>query len=336
MLFIPLVLQGLTGAILVFEHEITHKDYKISYGENHKLSEIISSAQTAVDNEFKANFVRFDDAAFVRFSKENSKERIEVVVDPFSLEVLEIKNSSGGFFRIIKRFHENLLIGAVGQNIVGIYGFVMLFMTISGIILWWPKTGMLKRALTFKISDKGKKFHRDVHGAIGFYLTIPLFIIAFSGVYLIYPNGTHAFIDTFFSARNLREMPKASRVESDMISIDEALKIADEDNLISASIPTKKDQPYRFNFAPENYSEGAPMITVFVDPYVAKIIEKRDPKNYSIGEKIIAWQHALHAGEEFGLVSKTINFLAGLSILLFSITGIMLWLIKRKSKKNKL
>lgn len=306
---------------------------KFLTGESHQLREIISAAQSEIGSDFKANFIRFDGAAFVRFSKQNSKERTEVVVDPFLLKVLEVKDSSGGFFRIIKRFHDNLLIGEVGKNIVGIYGFVMIFMTISGMILWWPKSGMLKRALTFKLADKGKKFHRDIHGAIGFYLTIPLFIISFSGVYLIYPNSTHAFVDTFFSARNLREMPKASKVENDMISIDEALEIANQDNLISASIPAKKDQPYRFNFAPENYRDGAPMITVFVDQYEAKIIENRDPKYFSIGEKIIAWQHALHAGEEFGLISKTINFLAGLSILLFSITGVMLWWIKRKSKK---
>ena len=32
-----------------------------------------------------------------------------------------------------------------------------------------------------------------------------------------------------------------------------------------------------------------------------EIIEKRDPKTFSIGEKIIVWQHAFHAGEGFGL-----------------------------------
>jgi uncharacterized iron-regulated membrane protein len=46
----------------------------------------------------------------------------------------------------------------------------MLFMALSGLFLWWPKKAFLKCALTFKFADKGKKFHRDLQGAAGFWL----------------------------------------------------------------------------------------------------------------------------------------------------------------------
>ena len=44
---------------------------------------------------------------------------------------------------------------------------------------------------------------------------------------------------------------------------------------------------------------------------------------------MLAWQHALHAGEGFGPVWKMLVFLSGLLPLLFSVTGILMWLLRR-------
>lgn len=355
---LPLILQGLTGSILVFEHEISKKKYDLASGEKQKISAIIFAAQNEVDEDFKVNFIKFDEAANLRFSKKEAEKNLvtEVVVDPVSLKILEKKNPEENFFRWIKKFHTSLLIkGDLGKNIVGIYGFILLFMTISGIVLWWPKPGNLKRALTFKFSSEGKKFHRDLHGAVGFWLSILLLITSFSGIYLAYPKATTSFVTKFFPGRDLKEAANAIKVAGPRNecgvtkyearissvggchpalvagSIDDLMALTQEDGeLLSIFIPTKPDQPYRFNFAPKNHQEGAPLITIFIDQYQQKIIEKRDPENYSVGEKIIAWQHALHVGEEFGLVSKIAVFLVGLSLLLFSITGISLWWMKKK------
>lgn len=91
------------------------------------------------------------------------------------------------FFRTLKKFHASLLIpGYFGKSIVGVLGLVLIFMCVSGLIIWWPKPGFLKHALRFKFSSTGKKFHRDLHGAIGFWMLIPLTVSSVTGIYLIY------------------------------------------------------------------------------------------------------------------------------------------------------
>ena len=335
-LFLPLVIQGLTGALLVFQHEISAKKYELSEGQRKPLAEIIEAARSQAPEGFKASSIRFDEAAIVRFSKRDGEKNMmrEVVIDPVSLTVLEVKNPQEYWLNLIKRFHASLLIkGDLGKNIVGIYGFVLLFMTISGLIIWWPKPGNLKRALTFKFSSEGKKFHRDLHSAVGFWSLIFLFITSFSGIYLIYPKGTHAFVASIFPARDLREIPQIEP-NSNAAKIDEIIAIAKSENeLKSIMIPSKPNQPYRLNFASKNHRDGEPLIVVFVDQYKREIIEERNPSNYSLGEKILAWQHSLHEGSGFGLPYQIAVFLVGFLPLLFSITGIALWWIKRKSKK---
>ena len=95
-------------------------------------------------------------------------------------------------------------------------------MAISGLILWWPKKGNLRRAITFKFSSAGKKFHRDLHSSIGFWTAILLLITSFSGIYLAFPQGTGNFITAIFSGQNFvaANKIKVSATKTQSLKID--------------------------------------------------------------------------------------------------------------------
>lgn len=341
-LCLPLVLQGLSGSILVIDEFFSHSAKISPISKNYNIETIINVAQKQVPEGFIANVIKFDEVFTIRFSKKIAEKNsiLEVKIDPNTLEVLQIEDLQKTPLNFIKKFHTNLLIqGDIGRNIIGVYGLVMLFMAISGLILWWPKKGNLKRAITFKFESSGKKFHRDLHGAVGFWASIFILISSFAGVYLAFPQGTGKFITTFFAAENLIPANKVTvdSVKGRYLTIDEAFKLAREEfpdnRVISLVIPNKAIQPYRINFAPNDYEYGQPAIMVFIDPWKGKIIEKRDPTISLAGDKIMAWQHALHTGTGLGLTWQIIIFFLGFLPLLFSVTGIWLWLIKRQSKK---
>ncbi len=143
-LCLPLIIQGLSGSILVLRKQIAPQS---------------NSSATSV----------YQDATSQ------------------SKKISEEKNPRKEFVRFFKKLHTNLFINnEKGRAIIGIYGFAMLFLSISGLILWWPKKENLKRALTFKFSSTGKKFHRDLHASVGFWSMIFLLISSISGIYLIY------------------------------------------------------------------------------------------------------------------------------------------------------
>lgn len=195
-LCLPLVLQGLTGSVLAFQKEISEfllrQNHVFLEGENQSQEQLIAAAQSFVPEGFVVNAVRFSpqkkSSVAVRFVKEGERKQIvEVLLDPVSGEVLKVKNFDTDFFRVIKKFHASLLLkGDLGKNIVGFFGAVLLFMALSGMVLWWPKQGNLKRAVTFKFSSTGKKFHRDLHSATGFWTLILLLSSSVTGIFLIF------------------------------------------------------------------------------------------------------------------------------------------------------
>jgi uncharacterized iron-regulated membrane protein len=238
------------------------------------------------------------------------------------------------FFYLIKKFHSNLLIkGNLGKNIVGIYAAITIFMIVSGLILWLPKTTHFIHAIKFKFTSKGKKFYRDLHASIGFWSAFLLLISSFSGLYLSFPKATTSLINMIFSGRDLHEFPKIIlNAKDDLIKVDDAIKMSSENDkkFFSIIFPNKNDQPYRLNFIDKDGNNDEPMSIIFVDQWQKKIIEKRDPKLYSTGEKITSWQHNIHEGKGFGIIFQISVFLLGFLPIIFAITGIKMWMLKTK------
>jgi uncharacterized iron-regulated membrane protein len=59
------------------------------------------------------------------------------------------------------------------------------------------------------------------------------------------------------------------------------------------------------------------------------VIEVFDPGQFSVAEKILAWQHAVHAAQGLGWAWKILVFLCGLLPLLFVVNGVTMWRLKR-------
>jgi hypothetical protein len=100
-------------------------------------------------------------------------------------------------------------------------------------------------------------------------------------------------------ARDLRARAAAIRAEpitgAEPIGIDDAVVLAraavPDAELTFVLLPTRPGQPFRVGLLRNDQERGAPVISVFVDPWARRMIEVLDPHQFSIGERILAWQH---------------------------------------------
>ncbi|WP_377811575.1 PepSY-associated TM helix domain-containing protein (plasmid) [Azospirillum sp. A29] len=264
-------------------------------------------------------------------------------IDPVSLAVTGANpaQASGGFLRTVHMLHGNLLIrDRSGRELVGWLGAAMLVLGVSGLVLWWPRPGRWKAAFTVKAGARGVRLHRDLHGAVGIWSLLVFLIVSFSGVYLAFPQTLGAGMSSVLPARDLRAAVTVQPVKgATPIDVDRAVALAreamPEAALRSVSPPARPDQAYRIGLAPAGQAHGAPIATVFVDPWTAQVAEVRDPAAYSAGETLIAWQRPLHAGEGLGALWKWAVFLSGILPPLFAVTGTLMWWLKRKARRAK-
>lgn len=244
---------------------------------------------------------------------------LQVFIDPVSGEVLGTRTALLPPILIFAhQFHGNLLMGRDGRPAVGWLGVAMLILGISGLVLWWPKTGQWQYAFTIRRAATGLRFHRELHAATGIWIFLVFMAVSFSGVVIAWPQAFG------MNPQGARTMPAVAPADTKPIGATEALLAAQAAipglQATSVTLPARPDMPISVNYL----SNGAINATAFIDPYRGKLLAVRDPS-----ASFLAWMRPVHQGS-LGAVWKFLVFLSGLVPALFVITGIIMWFKKRK------
>ena len=351
LLFLPLVLLGVSGSALVVFESIEQAKPSIhapDTGPAHSYDEIATAAlKSAPKGARVAAFTAFTapekagDAAEVRIGR-GPRGGVLVDVDPATLQILATDKAGGRgpIFSLAHDLHGRLLIdGAAGRQVVGWLGVAMTLLGLTGIYIWWPRKGAWARAFTVSASKNSYRFNRDLHGATGIWILTVFMVVSLTGVLIAFPDPLTKAITSIAPGRDQRATQNAIKITPiegvRPIGLDEIARLAraaaPDARLISIA-PAQRDQPARVLMAQRGYQDRTPALNLIIDPYQDRVIEVRDPRTYTLGENIQAWQRALHEGSGFGIVWKVLVFISGLVPLIFSITGIAMWLIKRKAR----
>ncbi|MSP74693.1 MAG: PepSY domain-containing protein [Rhodospirillaceae bacterium] len=380
-LLLPLVMMGITGAVLVYAHDIEHllgqgDPPATAVGEWRSPAELIEEAKGATKDPGRIPIaVRWPiepgEPAAVRLSRPGmANERaqfrgpqpaagasnqaqgrvptqspfagsLQILIDPVSLQLLETQQAMTGWVRFFHDLHGHLFItGGLGRELVGWLGVALLVLGCSGLYLWWPRPGQWKAAFTVRGKARGLRLHRELHGAMGIWSLMLFMLVNFTGVYLAFPQQISAAVNTVWPGRDMRAAMFQARVEpmrgATPITLDAAIDLArqrvPDARFLNAFLPVRPDQALRIGMIRPGHIEGAPIITVIIDPWRQNVVDVFDPRTLSTGESIIAWQRALHYGIGLGGTYKFLVFVSGVIIPVFAVTGFFMWWIKRRRR----
>jgi len=177
---------------------------------------------------------------------------------------------------------------------------------------------------------------------IGFW-SLPVFmVLSFSGVYLVFPTTVGDTVEALLPHESTlvhREVDPAivaSISNPSALTVDEAAKLAlavvPDARLLSVQLPPGSDGTYMVTLVPYYSSPGAPEISAFVGPG-AEVSAVVDPRQDSMGTRILAWMKSLHFGFGLGIVWQVLVFFSGFLPLLFAITGLRMWQLRRAQRR---
>ena len=133
-------------------------------------------------------------------------------------------------------------------------------------------------------------------------------LVNFTGVYLAFPQQISAAVNTVWPGRDMRAAMFQARVEPmrgvQPMSVNEAVELArskvPEGRFLDAFLSIRPDQAMRIGLIRADHIEGAPIVTVIIDPFRKSVVDVFDPRTMTTGERIVAWQRALHYGIGLG------------------------------------
>ncbi|MEF3076896.1 PepSY-associated TM helix domain-containing protein [Methylobacter sp. Wu1] len=277
-----------------------------------------------------------------------------VDVDPYTAEVISSRFWGDTLMTQIYELHTSLLlgvlsnadIGRLGFKIVGFLGLLLFISLGTGIYLWWPQRGKLRKALTIKRGASAARLNYDVHRSLGIYSSIVLLVLAFTGFSFPYRDWVQPVVVKLSPVnappfKNPPELKSIPLPGIKAITLDQAVAVADQvfpnAELRWIATPNGPDGYY----AVEKRQQGElnirrPRSKVWVDQYSGKILKMETPENFTAGDIFLNLMFILHNGEALGLPGRILVCLTGLILPTLYVTGLLHWLRKRRTRNGHL
>jgi len=324
-----IVILGLTGSVMAFEEELDHLTHP-------RLFHVAPQGppRTLADLTARVTAV-FPGKPVVTYGLGVSPDLpwsvnvggTIVFVNEYTGEILGTRTGATWLGQI-HQLHLRLLAGDTGKTLVSCAGVLMLLLSVSGIVLWWP----IKR-VTVNRAARGRRLWFDLHNAVGVCAFVFVFLLAVTGVVIGFDGWTTPLLYRVTGSQPVRgvqavvPMPGAR-----ILTPDEALAIARRELPgavpVGVNVPGPK-APYRVAFRyPEDRTPGG-RSRIYVSPYDGSVLQVESARTTAAGTRLVILNRAIHTGDLFGLPTKVVMSLASLAAVAQAITGLMMWWKRR-------
>ena len=266
--------------------------------------------------------------------------RASVYVDQYTGEV-KGRYERAPFFLTMFRLHRWLLDsmkpdGGIfwGKMIVGVSTLMFVFVLVSGIVIWWPRTKKaLKNSLKI-VADKGRlRFWHDLHVAGGMYALILLLAMALTGLTWSFPWYRAGFYRVFGveakQGTGHHDAPQATATSyACWQQVYEELKERNDGYkqiTVSNGSATVSFERFGNQRASDRYT---------FNPSNGEITGTALYKDADASGKIRGWIYSVHVGSWGGMFTRVLTFIAALLGGTLPLTGYYLW-IRRIGRKAK-
>lgn len=350
------VFLGITGCILAFQQEIESvtNTYRYVKAEEKPFLlpsqlKIIAEKELPGKKPHSVIYQNKEQAAQVVFYDFDPAYYYLVYLNPYSGDVLKVKNMDQDFFRIVIMGHYYLWLPPnIGQPIVASGTLIFFVMLVSGIILWWPRNkAARKQRFTIKWNVRWRRKNYDLHNVLGFYASWIAVFLAITGLVMGFQWFAKTVYFTASGGESLKlfeephSMEKATVQTAGLLPIDQLWLQMKAENpaaeLIEVHYPETDSSSIAVSVNPDaetywktdyRYFDQYSLKELSVDHIYGRF------KDASVADKIIRMNYDIHVGAVIGLPGKILAFFASLICASLPITGFYIWLGRRRKVKT--
>ena len=247
--------------------------------------------------------------------------RISVYLDPATARVITKQSSNTGLFRTMHILHGSLMVPGVGRQIVGWIGVAMLISSLTGLWLWWPTSGSLKRAFRW---GRHRNLDHNIHQTFGFWISLPLFVLSLTGVWISFPQWFAGFDAPRPKgpdrAMLMRARPLAETQTPLRVAVEHA-RTAAPGTLRAIAWPTDQKPEWAIEIA----AKGPPATVTVADADGSAKLAPRAERQGPPRPTIARLMRQIHDGQGTPFIWQLIVFLGGIIPTALAVTGIIMW-----------
>ncbi|WP_033903360.1 sulfite reductase flavoprotein subunit alpha [Pseudomonas sp. FH1] len=346
-----LALMGITGAAVSFQDEILRAlNPSVLTVEKREAgvlppAELVRKLEATEGQTVAMLFVESEsgNAARVFFTPPTGERRGQLrYFDPYTGDYMgDVVGQE--VFGFLLQFHRFLVMGDTGRNITGACTLILVFFCLSGLYLRWPRQVASWRAwLTLDWRKKGRAFNWDLHSVFGTWCLLAYLLSALTGLYWSYDWYSQGLTQL------LSDAPQNERVRKRGPAPEGPAPVANYDAIWSSiysnagpglsayniRMPAVAGQPATVYYLLNNSPHDRALNQINLDPATGEVKSHDRYASKTFGSQLLTSVYALHTGSYFGLAGRIILTLSSLLMPLFFITGWLLYLDRRRKKRQ--
>lgn len=341
----------LSGAVLVFETQInewSHPErYTVAQVQSHvlPLEQLVAEVSTTLPDSVQITGVTIsgDPQRAYQFSLSKPR-RASLCVDPYTGQVLG-RSSRTPFFSFVFRTHRWLLDSANpdggifwGKMIVGISTLLFVFVLISGLVVWIPRTvRSLKNRLKIATTKGRLRFWYDLHLAGGIYSFALLLVMALTGLTWSFSWYRTGFYGLFGAGQTTKghQPEKETKKERSKVSY------------YAWEVAYRQVANQHPGFEKITIANGKAAVSIggwgnaratdnyTFDPHNGQITDTTPYDQAPASTKLRGWIYSLHVGSWGGWFSQVLTFVVALIGAVLPLTGYYFLFRRFGSKKAR-
>lgn len=353
---IVLALMGVTGAAMSFEDEISEALSPRIYapgvpaGADLTPDRLIATLEADNPGYYVARLdweLARERSHRVRMSASEGRGRKQGRVDRATGAILG-DSSAAGFFHTMDDLHRWLALpgggNGIGRQITAFSAIALIFFALSGLYLRWPRKALDWRSwFVLDLRKTGRNLWRALHVTIGTWVLCFYLISALTGLWWSYDWYRQGVIYALTGKAGGEGEGRRKRGDKPVPrpAIDPSWTAFMRDNgqdyvwvRLTRPAPTTPIKTISFDARPQGARHLRQTDKFSYDPKTAALKKSDLYDRRPLGQIITQSMFEIHRGAFFGLPGRLIMLLTSLTMPLFTITGFMLYLSRRKRKQE--
>ncbi|SIS90532.1 sulfite reductase (NADPH) flavoprotein alpha-component [Zobellia uliginosa] len=308
-----LLIASVTGVILAVEPILNKiEPYSVSGADELSLAETLGHIHTKYEEVLA---VKRDRNGFVSATAIVDGKNDEFYIDPFTGEKLGSLIQKKPFFQFATNLHRSLFLKSTGRFLIGFASFLLILISISGIVLIAKRQGGYKQFFAPVVRENFSQYHHVVYAR---WTLIPLLVLALTGVYLsllrfdVIPD------------------PKVSlQVDFDSIQEEPIREYTQFDLFRNTPLSELRELEYPFSeFVEDYYIIRLKDREVYLNQVTGEVLAE---EKYPGLQVMSSWARVLHTGEGSIIWSIVLGF-GSLAIPFLTVTGFIVYFRRPKTK----
>jgi sulfite reductase (NADPH) flavoprotein alpha-component len=352
-----LVLIGLTGAALSFRAEIVDAiNPELRHIANPNGAAVMLPAalvehlQAARPTHRIAALTVFAEPgrpARVNFAPPEGQRQGEVrLVDPWTAELLP-EPKGDAFFEFVEQLHRWLLLPRdAGKPVTGILAAGLLVLALSGLYLRWPRRPLAWRAwLKLDFALTGRAFLWNLHAVFGTVALLVYLVSSLTGIYWAF-DAVRSTVD---NAAGEGRMVRTQRMQNGGAPPAQAAAVPRPDlqrvwrsfleetngdwSLVTLRLPTRNASQLEATYLRIHPEHERARNRLYLDAATGETTRHERYADKPLAGRLVNSIYPMHMGTYWGLPGRIVMLLSSLGLALFAITGWMLYLGRRRTKR---